>query len=230
MTMQGDTAGFPEALGDEDAVLAILAAIERRDRAMRADELPQVAACLAHPIKTIRRAAAGALAASLAGGIVGPADCEALLAQDDADVRWGTAFALGRAGHANARVLDIAIEALANDDGDVRWAAASIVVATARACGELRARLRTLVASGTSRTRKMALLCLCDCGERDGVLYRAALADADPFVRLAALTSLARGGDRSPESLAAIASVADSDEDARVRRGAGAILRRLTAA
>jgi hypothetical protein len=75
----------------------------------------------------------------------------------------------------------------------------------------------------------MALLCLCDSGERDGALYRGALADADPFVRLAALTSLARGGDRSDESLAAISAVADADADARVRRGAAAIHRRLTA-
>ena len=224
------TAAFPATDDDEDAIVSVLASIERGEVEMAPGHLSPVAAYLAHPRKAVRRHAAGALSVAFARGQVEPSICEDLLTSDDRNVRWGAAFALGHAGHAGSRVIDVAMATLDADDGDVRWAAASIVVRTARASADLRSRLRALAGDGQARTRKMALLCLCDSGERDGGLYRGALADADPFVRLAALTSLARGGDRSEETLSAISAVADTDADARVRRGAVAILRRLGAA
>jgi HEAT repeat protein len=153
---------------------------------------------------------------------------DARLSSSDAEVRWVAAFAASRAGVSDDRVVGIAVEALAFEDGDVRWAAAAIVTRAARDSDVLRTQLRSIVASGTPRSRKMALLCLCDSGVSDGHLYRSALADEDPFVRLAALTSLARSGDASPESLAALRAVIDGDADARVRRGATAILSRLS--
>lgn len=222
-------AGLPATDEDEVAIAAVLGCVERGEADVASGDLPRLAGYLGHPRKTLRLHAAGALSATLARSKVDLSFFDVLLASEDVHVRWGAAFAVGRAGAADSRVIDVAMEALGADDGDVRWAAASILVEAARPSAGIRAQLRALVAGGNARTRKMALLCLCDSGERDGALYRAALADADPFVRLAALTSLARGGDRSDESLSAISALADGDGDARVQRGAAAVLRRLTA-
>jgi HEAT repeat protein len=191
------------------------------------DEEPLVR-LLAHPSKPLRLKAVAVLAEAMSAGRVPDVLCDRLLGRADADARWSAAFAASRAGLRIPQVLDIAVAALDVEDGDVRWAAASIVTQGARESDALRARLTSLASSGSPRSRKMALLCLCDCGVVDSDLYRNALRDDDPFVRLAAVTSLARSGDRSPESLEALRTVSEEDDDARVRRGAGAVLARLT--
>ena len=186
-----------------------------------------LARLLAHPAKALRLRAATLFAEALSGGDSPPAMTDRLLASSDGAVRWGAAFASSRAGVVTPRVLDVAVEALDADDGDVRWAAASIVTQEARGSAGLRMRLRSLSTDGTPRSRKMALLCLCDSGGSEGDTYRHALGDEDPFVRLAAATCLARSGDRSPDSLAALRTVSEADADPRVRRGASALLSRL---
>lgn len=188
-----------------------------------------LARCLSHGAKPVRLRAAALLTDAVSSGRAPAALCDRLLGSKDAQARWGAAFAASRAGIRSEQVLDIAIEALDVADGDVRWAAASIVAREARESERLRATLRTLASEGTPRSRKMALLCLCESGVIDGDFYRRALGDDDPFVRLAAVTSLARSGDDSPESLEALRVASQSDEDTRVRRGAGAVLARLSA-
>jgi hypothetical protein len=201
---------------------------ELGSRALEVADEAVLARLLSHPAKPLRLRAAALLSESISSNLAPVALVDALLASGDAEVRWVTAFAASRAGVSDARVVGIAVEALAFEDGDVRWAAASIVTRAARESDNLQTRLRSIVARGTPRSRKMALLCLCDSGVCDGTIYRGALADEDPFVRLAAVTSLARSGDASSESLAALQAVIDGDTDERVRRGAAAILSRLS--
>lgn len=208
---------------EEDA----LAALENPDHVWTIADRDRIARCLADASKQVRLRAASALSAAFLSNHTPPGFAGPLLDSENLEVRWGAAYACSKAGIAEVRIFDIAVEVLDMEDGDVRWAAASIVTREARDSDALRGRLRSLVAADSPRLRKMAILCLCDSGERDGALYRGSLGDEDPFVRLAALTSLARSGDRSGQSLAAVKAVSESDDDVRVRRGAVAILARL---
>jgi hypothetical protein len=207
----------------DEAALAALAG-----RALEAADEAVLARLLAHPAKPVQLRAAALISESISAQQMPAELLDAFFAAREVEVRWGAAFAASRAGVSDERVVDVAVEALDVQDGDVRWAAASIVTRAARESEDVRTRLRTLATSGAPRSRKMALLCLCDSGVRDGKLYRGALADADPFVRLAAMTTLVRSGDSSAESIAALRRVSEDDADARVRRGATAILSRLS--
>lgn len=214
----------PDAPHGDPATTGLLARVERGEApeaVTRAIEL------LAEPSKPVRRAAAAALAAALARGDVATDAVEPLLLGGRDAERWGVAWALAQAGLATPAAVDVLVGALESRDVDRRWAATAAVATLAREHDDLRARLRGLSSGGSPQARKMALICLCDGGERDGGVFRAALSDEDPFVRLAALTSLARLGDRSPASLQAISAVVERDPEDRVRRGAGAVLRRL---
>lgn len=220
---------WPATDAGEDPLVARLAGLERGDVEPGPDDGGRAIDLLSHDSPKVRRHAAGAVATMLTGGQISTDSCRRVLSSGSDDARWGAAFALARSGFADDSVVDVALACLESADGDRRWAAEAVLVDVARGSAPLRARLRELATNGTTRSRKMALLCLCDSGERDGVLFRSALADPDPFVRMAGLTSLARGGDRSNESLSAISNTADGDEDARVRRAAAAVHRRLTA-
>ncbi|MFN2377009.1 MAG: HEAT repeat domain-containing protein [Candidatus Binatia bacterium] len=226
---ESSPAARPVAEADRAALVAALARIESGNALQQPGDAERLAACLGHPDKHVRLHAASALAAELGRGGIDEALCRSWMGSDDEQVRWGAAFAASKAGLLEDQVVAIALSSLDSGDGDVRWAAASLVVAAARQSEAVRKQLRDLVASGSNRRRKMAVLCLCDCGERDGRLYREALGDVDSFVRMAALTSMARNGDRSSDSLAAIAATAAGDGEANVRRAAAAVLRRLTA-
>jgi HEAT repeat protein len=221
MGSQVSREGSPNPGADESE----LASLEKRP--LEVGDGPALARFLAHPAKLVRLRAASVLSDAIASDCAAAALVDDLFASAEIDVRWGAAFAAGRAGRTTERVVEVAVEALDVEDGDVRWAAASIVTREARGSASLRARLTNLSASGGPRSRKMALLCLAESGVKNGDLYRRALADADPFVRLAAVKSLARSGDASAESLAALRAASEGDEDVRVRRGATAVLSRL---
>lgn len=222
-------AALPATEPDRGELVAALARMESGEAAPQPGAPALLERCLGHPDKHVRLHAASALAAQLGRGGIDADLCRDWMNSEHEHVRWGAAFAASKAGLLEHDIVAIALSCLDSGDGDVRWAAASLVVAAARRSAAVKQQLRDLVASGSDRRRKMALLCLCDCGERDGALYREALGDGDSFVRMAALTSMARNGDRSGESLAAIAAIAEGDAEANVRRAAAAVLRRLTA-
>lgn len=211
----------------EAGLAAVLTAIE--GGALRAPpscgEL--LAALLSHPSRAVKRRAAGALAAALEHGVVDAPFVEALLDAGDRATRWGATFALHRAGRPTARMVDVALETFGDENGDLRWAASTVIAAAAPLVPDLAPRLRALAVSGPATTRKMALLCLADAGDRDAAFACAALADEDLYVRLAAVTVLGRLGDASPAVREALASVAAADAEATVRRAAAAVHDRL---
>src|SRR5688572_2966624 len=169
-----------DSTADENALA------ELAGRALEVADEAVLARLLTHPAKPVQLRAAALISESISAQRMPAELLDAFFADPKAAVRWGAAFAASRAGVTDERVVDVAVEALEVEDGDVRWAAASIVTRAARESEDVRTRLRTLATKGTPRSRKMALLCLCDSGVRDGKLYRGALADTDPFVRLAA--------------------------------------------
>lgn len=186
-----------------------------------------LATLLAHPSRTVRRRAAGALGAALRAGDVAAPVAEALLGHEDAAARWGAAFALHRAGLAGPRVVDVALETFGDDNGDLRWAASRVIADAAPSIPGLAGRLRRLVAGGSPATRKMALLCLADAGDRDAAFVCGSLTDENEHVRLAAVTVLGRLGGHAAAVREALAAVAASDPEATVRRAASAVLERL---
>lgn len=213
-------------------------AIEDGSLRWPAAAIPRVAALLAHASRTVRRRAAGALASAVGAGDIDAESAEALLDDADPATRWGAAFALHRAGKPGPRVIDVALETFGNDSGDLRWAASTVLAAAAAREPRLLTRLRALAREGSPSTRKMALLCLADCGERDASFFASALDDADTHVRLAAVTVLGRlgqagqGGQDGKDGDAddvrsALARVAASDSAATVQRAAAAVLLRL---
>lgn len=212
---------------EADARADPLSALQDGPRRMTSAFLPEALGGLEHPAKAVRRRAADSIASALARGEIDADSLRLSLSSPSREVRWGVAYALRFAGHPDAALLEAWLEALGDEDGDIRWAAAAIVIETARGEESLRRSLLTLAASGGALSRKMALFCLCAGGLCDASPFVAALADEDPFVRLAALTSLGRLGMREDGVLAAIAAVGRGDIEARVRRAAVAILERL---
>lgn len=219
------------ALADEQAepaLAAVLTSIEDATLRVDANCRDRLAVLLSHPTRAVKRRAAGALATAVSRGDIDAAFVEGLLDADDAATRWGAAFALHRAGRATPRVVDVALETFGDESGDLRWAASTVLAGAAALVPDLAPRLRDLVRSGSATTRKMALLCLADAGDRDVAFASTALDDADVYVRLAAVTVLGRLDDGSPALRLALATVADSDPEATVRRAAAAVLQRLT--
>jgi HEAT repeat protein len=211
----------------EAALAAVLTAIEEGARRAPAGSGDLLGALLSHPSRTVKRRAAGALASSLDREVVDVAFVESLLDAGEAATRWGAAFALHRAGRPTARMVDVALETFGQESGDLRWAASTVIANAAHLVPDLAGRLRALATGGSATTRKMAILCLADAGDRDAAFACGALRDENLYVRLAAVTVLGRLGDASPAVREALAAAAASDAEATVRRAAGAVLDRL---
>lgn len=181
---------------DADTRLRAIAEIAATDPGrIDAEDLEALVACLAFPRKAVQRPAAEACAAlQAAGAPLRPLLVAALVAGDER-LRWGAAFALGRADDDPREALPAALAALGSGDGDVRWAAAEIVQRLARRHPEVVRDLVESVAGEPPERRKMALYCLRDLQVADAAATRAAsraLGDADEGVVLAALSTAAR--------------------------------------
>jgi HEAT repeat protein len=146
-------------------------------------------------------------------------------------LRWGAAYTLGRASLAGPEVWPAVREAMALDDGDQRWAAAELGCALVRRHPALGAELRAALGTESATLRKMALYCLRDLAADDApALARAALADPDAGVRLAAVATAAGtapGSAHAGSCAAGLARAVAADPDPGVRRAAAAALGKL---
>jgi HEAT repeat protein len=190
-----------------------------------ARELDALCDCLGAAEKVVQRRAAEAFAALAERGVdVGERLLAALLSADKRR-RWGSVFALSQLGEPPAQALPVLFDFLGSDDGDIRWAAAEILVRQPNRTA-LAEDLCRLLRGDIPAQRKMAAYCLREMKIRSSVVHEAlfeALADADPGVRLAALSAVA-GLPAEPRAAAAGVRPLLEDDEAGVRRAAAATL------
>ncbi len=146
------------------------------------------------------------------------------LGSDDADWRWGAAYALGRLGVALPEMMVPLLEALGGSDGDRRWAAAEVLARCARSDRELV--MPSLVAAADDVDpvrRKMALYTLRNAGPAHPDVPAATLrrlTDRSVGVRFAALAVLVRLEPIPAQACALVLALARADADPGVRRAA----------
>jgi HEAT repeat protein len=140
--------------------------------------------------------------------------------------RWGAAFALAQAGFCGEAVAQAALEAAGASDGDVRWAAIEVLRGAVRERPALLAELARAAITEAPVRRKMVLYCLRDLGYGDAGVFVHALDSADPDVRLAGLSGLARASRPDSTALRAIVACLEGDREPGVRRAAAATLGR----
>lgn len=208
-------------------VPARLARVERLVEAARRapGALAALAACLDDPDRAVRRRAADAFVVLGRRGVAVRATLVRALVGQSPTARTAAAFALAQLGDPPGGCLRVLYGTLASDDGDERWAAAERLVPLAGRA-DVEAALLALVARGTPPQRRMALYCLRDAAgwsARREVAARAALADPETGVRLAALSTLGRrAADRRAAARAVLPLL--GDPEAGVRRAAAATL------
>jgi HEAT repeat protein len=212
-----------------DERLAAVAELAARADVER-EELEELCECLGAEPKVLQRRAAEALTALHQRGLAVTPLLLAALQAGSRQQRWGAVYALSRMGAAPAPALPVLLECLGVDDGDVRWAAADILVHMEQVPDRFDA-LRNLLATGNPAQRKMAAYCLRDLEARSEAIEPAlfaALHDAEPSVRMAAMSSLARLYPERP-TLAHHVVLLLADPDAGVRRAAAVVLGTLRA-
>jgi HEAT repeat protein len=208
-------------LDDRLAAVAELAAREHPEP----EELHALGACLGSEHKVLQRRTAEALAGLHQRGVAVTHVLLAALESPGPRQRWGAAYALSRIGAAPAQALPVLLECLGEDDGDVRWAAATILVHMEDTPVLVDA-LHNLLVTGNAAQRKMAAYCLRDVEARTPAVEQAldaALDDAEPSVRMAAMSSLARlCTDRATLARRLVTLLGDVDEG--VRRATAVVL------
>ncbi len=214
----------PPELPSPAECLAAIAAVQAR-----ADADPAALAALARHLgsrhKMIQRRAAEAFAVLDRRGIPVRDVLLATLQSAAPHQRWGAAYALSLLGALPPASLPVLVECLGVDDGDVRWAAANILLGM-RGAGDVVDALRELLRAGNAAQRKMAAYCLRDMDAPSPVAERALLAaldDAEPGVRMAAMSALVRlSADHTAVARGLIPLLGDAEPG--VRRAAAATL------
>jgi HEAT repeat protein len=150
------------------------------------------------------------------------------MARAPADERWPMAYALAQIAPPSDACCQALESALDAQDPDIRWAVVVLLARLARApAAPILSRLVELSTRGTATQRRMALYALRDCGASDArapQALRAGLGDADPLVRVAALTSLKIFPEAGRAAVDEILRVLENDPDVRVRASAALAL------
>src|SRR4029077_18542548 len=133
---------------------------------------------------------------------------------------WSVAYILGHLPQPSGAVVRTLLAGLDHREPDIRWAIALLLVRMAKAEGSLVQLLIELCATGTSNQKRMAVYCIRDLNLTDSLSLLAllkALRDADPSVRVAAVTSLKTRGDIDVSVRDSLVQVFSSDPDPKVR-------------
>jgi HEAT repeat protein len=138
-----------------------------------------------------------------------------------ADKRWPMAYVLAQIAPLDDTCFAALEDGLGGTDPDIRWAVVVLLVRLAKQRGgNIVERLIALTKSGTAMQRRMAVYTLRDIGAEDAASQQAlrdALRDADPLVRVAALTSLKIFPETARSAVEEVLRMLAGDPDARVR-------------
>jgi HEAT repeat protein len=193
-----------------------------------ADEIEAILECLASDRKIVQRRAAETLAGLERAGVPLRDNLVGLLRSDRPRSRWGATYALSLIGSLPVQARETLFESLGSADGDIRWAAVDILLRLPdwyTAADEL----CDLLAQGGPAQRKMAAYTLRGLKQRRPrvqAALSAALLDAEPSVRMAAVAALLHLAiDRTAATESACRLL--SDPDAGVRRATAALLGEL---
>jgi HEAT repeat protein len=152
---------------------------------------------------------------------------EGLLAAAARENCWPIAYILGNLPNPSSPCLEALLAALNHDDPDIRWAVALLLGRLGKSDRLLAERLLALGQSGTPQQRRMVIYCLRASDPSGGVFWRAlkqAIHDAEPLVRVAAVTSLKLCPDAARESLDLLIGALHRDPDSRVQCAAAITL------
>jgi|SRR5581483_794645 HEAT repeat protein len=192
------------------------------------DRLARLVAALDHPDKKIIREAVDALVALAPSQPEVGGEVEAALMRAPVYKRWPMAYVLAQIGPPSDACFAALEGGLDAPDPDIRWAIVVLFARLARESGgATRERLASLARSGTATQRRMAIYTLRDIGPADALAHeavRGALADTDPLVRVAALTSLKVFPEIARTAVGDMQRMLESDDDARVRAAAAVAL------
>ena len=145
--------------------------------------------------------------------------------------RWPVAYVLGQITRPSAACLEVLEWGLGSGDQDLRWATQLLLTDLGKRYSEVQARLEDLLRQGTPTQRRMAVYCLRDVGAAgaglpDAVLQ--AIADPEPLVRVAVITTLAKTSEPQRGALDSLRKAAADDPDARVRNAAAFAVKQLS--
>jgi len=143
---------------------------------------------------------------------------------------WPVAYVLGHLPQPAGAVVRTLLDGLDHREPDIRWAIALLLVRMAKAEGNLVELLIGLCATGTSNQKRMAVYCIRDLHLTDSLSLLAlinALRDADPSVRVAAVTSLKSRADIDVSGRNRLVQVFSNDPEPRVRNATAITLAQM---
>jgi HEAT repeat protein len=192
------------------------------------EKIAQLVRLLGHSDKKIIRQSVDALVALAGNTPELRHEVTTAMTRAPVDKRWPMAYVLAQIAPLDNLSFDALKEALDTPDPDIRWAIVVLLVRLAKERGgNVVECLVALAGSGTATQRRMAMYALRDIGAQDDASQQAirdALGDADPMVRVAALSSLKAFPELARSAVAEILRMLADDPDARVRATAAMAL------
>lgn len=190
-----------------------------------ANRVAELIADLDQPDKPRIRAAVDALTSLAAESPALRSQLESRLNAPQA-LHWPIAYILGQLPQPSGATIRHLLGGLDRNEPDIRWAIALLVMRIAKNHSEVIGLLVDLVSAGSVNQKRMAIYCLRDLALTDGESLDALLRgsrDADPTVRVAAVTSL-KTRDAGEVGRDRLAQLFVEDKDLRVRNAAAITL------
>jgi HEAT repeat protein len=153
---------------------------------------------------------------------------ETLLADDETN--WPLAYVLGHVQHPSPLAKKVLLTTLKNDDPEIRWAIVLLLSRLAKNDPALAGLLLDLLHGESATQRRMALYCLRELDPGGAMLLQAlrqAVHDAEPLVRVAAVTTMKNQPALSEEGAFSLIDLLLHDADSRVRCAAALALAHL---
>ena len=193
-------------------------------------EIADLIAALDHPDKPTIRAAVDKLIALNAHSEELRQALNQRLNEPDHRNYWPVAYVLGHQSQPSSAVIRTLLDALNHREPDIRWANGLLLVRIAKEQSAVLPLLIELCEAGSANQKRMALYCLRDLTLDDdqsrGAMLKA-LADQEPSVRVAAVTSLKVRNDVDVTVRQKLLATYVHDIDDRVRNAAAVTLASL---